>query len=667
MADSTVNPLVQKRVDNATKHMDRLAPLQQECWEFFRGNHYVYRNDDNKLIQLATTTSVRGKGKPAHRVRTTRNLFVPLVRQEVSYATQRIPSYEVVPSNTDPQTISAAKLSEKVALYLYDRVRVKQATEKVVTSALVADEGFAWPYWDSTAGPVVGEDPESGEVLHEGEVKIRTFTSGEVGWEPGVRFEDSRYWVIRQARSLTDLRSEPGVIKPEKLIADGTDRRIIGSGKPTDNTDLVIVTEYLERPNARNRRGARVTIANNREIKKPEAYPCLDEHGQVLDEPVLHKLTVIVDPDSDRDHGLVKFGLDAMRTFNDVTSKALEWKNLALNPQVVGPIGTAQQMKLTDVPGAIFEAARPDLIKWREVPAIPGELFELMDRAKSDLAFIFSQNDIPTQVEAGRAIQALLERDQNSRAAFTSNLAEFHGRLMRHMLYLVARHYTEERLLRIKGQFGWETIEGFRGADLKSQVDVRVFPSSLEPRTKASITQQVLGYADRGWISPQQAMAAINGGTAEKLIESYELDVARANRVLQRIVKDPDAVLQSGEPVDPAAPIEQLIAAQPWMPRPFDNIDIHLSVCADFMKTETYDMAEENVRTMLDLYYQGLEFLKAQKDAQAAMQQTMMAEQQGEMNAAKPQGATPMPDMPGGSLGPNALENTPEEGGGLAA
>lgn len=648
MADSPLNPLVKKRVDNATRHMDRLAPLQQECWEFFRGNHYVYRNDDNKLIQLATTTSVRGKGKPAHRVRTTRNLFVPLVRQEVSYATQRIPSYEVVPSNTDPQTISAAKLSEKVALYLYDRVRVKDATEKVVTSALVADEGFAWPYWDSTAGPVVGEDPENpGQMLHEGEVKIRTFTSGEVGWEPGVRFEDSRYWVIRQARSLTDLRSEPGVIHPEKLTADGSDRMIIGSGKPTDNTDLVIVTEYLERPSSANRRGARIMVANNREIKKPEAYPCMDEKGQVLDEPVLHKLTVIVDPGSDRDHGLVKFGLDAMRTFNDVTSKALEWKNLALNPQVVGPIGTSQQMKLTDVPGAVFEAPRPDLIKWREVPPIPNELFELMDRAKSDLAFIFSQNDIPTQVEAGRAIQALLERDQNSRASFIANLAEFHGRLMRHMLYLVARHYTEERLLRIKGRFGWETIEGFRGADLKSQVDVRVFPSSLEPRTKASITTQVLGYADRGWISPQQAMAAINGGTAEKLIESYELDVSRANRVLQRIVKAPEEVLAGDTDL--------------WMPRPFDNIQIHKNVCEDFLKTETYDMAEDNVKEMLNLYYEGLLALEAQQQAQAAAQQSLQAEQQGMGNAAKPQGATPMPDMPGGSLGPNALSNTPDE------
>ena len=54
-------------------------------------------------------------------------------------------------------------------------------------------------------------------------------------------------------------------------------------------------------------------------------------------------------------------------------------------------------------------------------------------------------------------------------------------------------------------------------------------------RSRQQIREEVLAYADRGWVSPQVAMAAIQGGTAEKLIQGYELDVARANRIIQAI------------------------------------------------------------------------------------------------------------------------------------
>jgi hypothetical protein len=325
-----------------------------------------------------------------------------------------------------------------------------------------------------------------------------------------------------------------------------------------------------------------------------------------------------------------------------ITGNSVEWKNLALNPQVIGPVGTSQGMKLTDVPGAIFEFTRPELVKWREVPPIPPELFEIQDRARADMAFLFAQNDIPSQVESGKGIQALVERDRQARSLFVKRLATFHSKLMRHCLALVARHYTEPRLVKIKGHSGWDTIKNFRGADLRDQIDVRVYPSSIEPRTKQGITEQVLGYADRGWISPQQAMTAIDGGTAEKLIESYELDVARAHRVVERIFADAESMLE--EPVVEGE-------APSWMPRPFDRLEVHKGVLEDAMKTERFDLADDNVRVMLNLYYEGVQQLEAEQAAREAQMQTMMAESQGMQNAAKPQEAKPMPDMPNPEVG----------------
>jgi hypothetical protein len=175
---------------------------------------------------------------------------MPFVRQELSYVTQRVPGYQVVPTNTDPETVAAAKASEKVALFGYEKWGIKNASQQLVTSAIVADEAFAWPYWDEETGPVLGEDDEG--VLREGEVCIRTYTSNQVGWEPGVRFEDSRWWVIQQARPVDEVLEMTGCLVSE-LAADATDRTVIGSGMPTSNTKLVLVTEYLERPSKKHR------------------------------------------------------------------------------------------------------------------------------------------------------------------------------------------------------------------------------------------------------------------------------------------------------------------------------------------------------------------------------------------------------------------------------
>jgi hypothetical protein len=139
-----------------------------------------------------------------------------------------------------------------------------------VTGAIVADEAFAWPYWDDEPARFSARTSEG--VLHEGEVCVRTYTGNEVGWEPGVRFEDSRWWVIQQARPVDECPRDAGCLVSE-LAADATDRTVIGSGKPTSNTKLVLVREYLERPMPKHPKGRRVISANGKRIMPVEDYP----------------------------------------------------------------------------------------------------------------------------------------------------------------------------------------------------------------------------------------------------------------------------------------------------------------------------------------------------------------------------------------------------------
>jgi hypothetical protein len=97
------------------------------------------------------------------------------------------------------------------------------------------------------------------------------------------------------------------------------------------------------------------------------------------------------------------------------------------------------------------------------------------------------------------------------------------------------------------------------------------------------------------------------------------------------------------------------------MPRSVDNIAVHKRVVGDFMKTQDFFHAEAPVQEGVTTYLDGLEWLEQEQAAKAAMQQSMMAQQLGSANAARPQGPIPAPDMPGGST-PQPSEPVPALG-----
>lgn len=646
---------ITERITRGKDQIDLKASERNECLAFWRGDQYVYRNKEQWLVKQGVLLGEGGK--PRHRVRTTRNLIGPIVRQEVAYATQRVPSYQINPSTSDPDDVNAARVAQKVANYGFDAWNIRHATEQTVTYAVVADEGFAWPYWDSSVPPFVKD--ENGETVGLGDVRIEVLGPNEVGWEPGVKFEHARWYIVRRAMSIDRAMNLPGFIPGTKLTADASSEYVLGDQR--DKKHLVMVTDYLERPCAKYPEGRRYCIANGKVITPPEAYPFSDGVGGIVDEPVLHKLSYIIDPDSDRDQGLVRHLLDAQRTINDATNKQIEWKNLALMPQMIAPLGAfPKRQRITDQPGAVFVYNPVNGLKpeWKATPPIPGELSQLKQEALIDMQRIASQNDTPADA-SGRALSLLIERDNSARQAFIQRLAEFHSRLMRHCLTLVSQHYSEPRLIKINGKFGPESIQDFTGSQLRSQVDVTVFPESIEPRTRQALEQRVMAYADRGWVPPEKAMAAIEQGTAADLVDSYELDVARAHRVIQKILAGPQAFL--GEPLQPGPDGSDVPS---WMPRAgIDNLAVHRSIFQDFAKTQEFELAIDAVREAVLLYLQGLDWLEEQEQQKAMMQQAMAAQQLGMANAARPQDGKPMPDQNqqafGGEGMPPAPSNTP--------
>lgn len=665
---------IDKRLKRGRERLKQVTAPRKLCVEFTNGRQYGYLTEDELKVKQQSTVAISMGGlKPDHRVRLSHNQILPIVKAKVASACSQIPTYECTPSTDDPEDISAAKLAEKVVIAGYDLWRIKRASKALVWNALVTDEAFAMAYWDPTVGPYVeheitdeetGEpllDPKTGEPMRQsvgmGEIKVKVWSGLEVGWEPGVDFEDSRWWFIEHARPIEDVEREPGFVGG-KLSPDA--QTSPQPGKSPRGAKMVLVTEYLERPCAQYPSGRRFFSANGRVIFPEEPYPLRDAKGDVIDEPCIHQLSYDIDPSSDRDRGLVRNLIDVQREFNNGKNKIAEWMQHGLTPQLLVEEGSLTT-PVTDEPGAIIEYKPPmpgqKPPAFRETKGPPQELFQIASEAAEEMSSASHSFEIPAGIRSASALSAIYEKDQLAWQDFTTDLADVFSRLGRDCLTLAQLHYTEERLIQFRGRTGWENIANFKGADLRNQTDVRVPPGSLEPRTRASIEQRIMNIAQMfpGYFPPEVLLSALEGGTAEGLIEGYEEDVARANLIISQI--------RSGEfwnqPMRPVFPGEGGIAENPeteepepltevpgWMPRPFDNVAVHKAIFENFFKSDEWNYLDAETKEASMAYYQALLDIEARNAQRSAQLQTEQAQQLGAANAAKPGEPKLMPSLP---------------------
>ncbi len=683
---------VKDAIDRGRREMRRDAAKRDLCAMFERGEQYGYI-DAAGFLQRQATSLDPAAGKPRHRIRNTYNFIRPLIEDKISAATSRIPSYEVVASTSDPEDRSAAGTSRKVALYGYDKWMLRKVRQCVIKSAIAqGGDGFAFPHFDRDVGPYRAIDDGEGGVMvvGEGEVRVLYLGGNEVFWEPGVPFEHSPWYAVERARPIAEVRQMPGFCGGE-LTADAATADSALSRKQVTDSRLVLVTDYMERPCMKYPKGRRFIVANHKVIvdhrladpmgaSDVEPYPLRDQDGKILDEPCLHRLSYTIDPETDRDLGLVWQLIDAQRTIDDCINKLLEWKNRALNPQITAQINSLLDgIVPNDEPGFVYwtKPGQPPPT-WLDAPSIPRELFEIFGLMREAMQFFASYADAQaTSNVAAATVNAVQAQAQRRWESFLGDLAEFDSRLMRHCLMLVQRHYTEPRLVKINGWFGPEVIKDFMGSDLHGQVDVTVLPGSLTQLSKAEALNKVQFIAQTfpGYLSAEMALAYIDGGAASSLVRSYELDVSRVDHVIMSIRDGSIMEWQPREevdpatgqplrvpvapdpatgmvPVDPATGVEMTEVAQVpgWMPmRDVDNIAVWKRRLGDWMKTDDFEQMSPAQRAPAVMILTQLGKLEAEE---AARQAAMMQEQaagMGMSNATRPAGPKALPSTPDGA------------------
>lgn len=663
---------IKRCLDRGRNAMLRDASKRRLCMRFTRGDSYLYLDERGMMQSRATVTHVGGGGKPPHRSRKVYNFIGPIVEDKVSSATQRIPNYEIDPATTDPEDAGAAKISEKVSTYGYDQWRVRKASIDTVKTAIGGGgAAYAMPYFEGNVGPYSFVD---GKWVGQGDVRIKTFNGNEVYGEPGCDFDLSPWWCTEQAQPIDQVKEMPGYVGGP-LTPDASTSDIPNDRHPDEQ--MVMVVNYYERPCPKWPTGRWLTMANGRVIVDArlfdptaefpwQPYPLLDAEGEVLDEPLLHRLVYTHDPENDNDFGLTWQLIDFQRTLQDCLNKMIEYKNRGLNLQMLAPVNSLIDHP-DDVPNAIrYYRLSPngEQPKWEPAPdaQVLNALISIFNLALDQMHQVSAYEDIHADPNvAARTTAAVIERSIARWQVFLGDLAEWHSRLMRHCLLLVSRYYTEPRLIEVRGRMGWESIPDFKGAKLLGQTNVRVFPGSLEYLSRSQIMAKVQFYATMGWVNGQQAMMAIENGQAEYLTESHDLDVAKVNRIIRKIrdgsIMEMPTRVEMVDVADPATGVVQKVPHEvpAWMPSDFDDVPVWQQNLANWMKTEDYENSPPEAQEVARLMWQGLQEIERQQAERAAQQQLAQAQKIGMGNASKPQ----MPSLPSAN-GPQAPDAAPQ-------
>lgn len=665
-----IDPTVKRRVERGQDAFEiRHLARRKQNLEFARNNHFVtIAKDGKKLDHQDTVDRSRGGKKDDWRVRRSHDLLAPILKAKVSAVTQRIPGYEVLEGSSDPEDYSAARVAEKVLRGGYRLWGVREAFRRAIWNALVTEEAFLMPYFDTTIGPFIPDPEDPSKMIGMGEIRYAVYSGLEVVWEDGVQFEESPWYAIIHARSIEQIEADPDFLGG-KLSADAiSSPNFDKSGVVGANS--VMVTDYLERPCPKYPNGRRLTYANDREIFPPDDYPLRDKDGNVVDEPCLRRIAYAIDGGSERARGLVTSLIEVIRDYDFASNKMVEYLQLVMVPQLMGPEG-AFEGELNDEPGAYiglkeeaWEGGREP--KWREMPPAPQEFSTERDRAQALLGFLANDNLIPSQVEAAKAIDALGAKDALAWQDFVEDVEAVYAACAADSLVLAQRYYTDERMIRFRGRTGWESIPDFRGADIRGQTDVQIRPHSIEPLTRAVVEQRILNVVSMfpGYFPPEVVIAALSSGDFDRLNASYEEDEAQINYLISQIragtfwdlpprpalpqEQEPKLDPATGEPmIDPETGEPVMLTEIPgWMPRPFDGTAVWKYRLEAFMKSDEWRHLAPDVQRATALIYQAVIGIEQRNAAQALIAQNQMAAQLGAENAARPAQAKQMPSLP---------------------
>lgn len=582
---------------------------------FMEGNHYISYN--------SVTNSIERPPRKRGEVRATVNKINSSVRAIRNYCTRSLPKWEVVPADTDEETILAARREGKLLDFIYRKLHLETIIDGLVDNALLTSVGLVELGWDEKADGGLGEvsielhdpfnvwiDPDA--YVRYGKIQGRYIIKTIKRPQEAVK-ADERYDKTARRKVETD----------EELAASEMKARIIRKerGEVTNDIPSVSIREVFLYEDEENEEGGHIRLLTY-------------GGGQVLrDEALAEKefpiylMQIPLDPLKIYHNPWVSDAVPLNKLLDRTVSQKIMYVNQALVYRIIAERGHGVK-EIPNETGTVVEVNPNRKFEQMPMQALPSTVDSLSSEVGMYIEDILGSHDaalgrLPAGARSGKTLEALQAADSNNLQGIIQSLESFLSVIGKRILEIIAEKYTASRVIKIS-----EPEEG--------QEYLKVIGKGAKQRPKEAIVvtgeDEVivkigswLGYTREAQRDTLLQLATIGVIPAEEVLRQFEFPnveelsaKARSQRLEQHVLDAEIAGRTQGGAqggTQGGGPENQMVALADKentammngevLP-PTEGADMsHTQAHLDFIKTEMFATAPDGVKEAIARHAQG--------------------------------------------------------------
>lgn len=408
---------------------------------FMEGNHYIAYNPTTKSIERPP----RKRGE----VRATVNKINSSVRAIRNYCTRSQPKWEVVPFDTDEETIVAARRNGKLLDYIYRKLHLETIISSIVDNAMLTSVGWVELGWDENASGGMGEvfvelhdpfnvwlDPDA--YVRYGKVRGRYIIKTIKRPLEAVK-ADERYDKTARNKVETD----------EELAVSDMKARIIRKerGEITNDIPSVSIREVFLYEDEENEEGGNVRLLTygGGQVLRDEALP--DK------EFPLYLMQIPLDPLKIYHNPWVSDAIPLNKLLDRTLSQKIMYINQALVYRIIAEKGHGVK-EMSNEMGSIIEVNVGRKFEQMNMHSLPNTLDSLSSEVGMYIEDILGSHDaalgrLPAGARSGRTLEALQAADSNNLEGIIQSLESFLSVVGKRILEIIADKYTASRVIKV--------------------------------------------------------------------------------------------------------------------------------------------------------------------------------------------------------------------------
>lgn len=583
-------PTASKIVDMWQDADRYLVKERRDYWmnaSYYVSHQWIWWDSSRNSVQELSYANEAEKGS-----RITVDKYGPRTRSLLARLTRAELMWEVQPGGMDDSSMRRQRLQEQLLIGEQRHNNWEDVREMCLLQTLFGGSAAICVDWDPDKGEDYLLDAISQISVPLGGIRLTPVGINEFTLEPGsLNAADARWWIRctslppEQVQERYNLEEIPKADSEAMLSA--RHRSLLRNRPGGDPPKTTLVYIYYERPTNRGP-GCVVHVVNGEIVLLEEEWPFPFKH---LNISVFRQNKI---PNSWVGHTLLTPARDVQYAYNRARSTILEHMRKAANARMMVPSGSVDDAdSLTIDPADVLEynseIGEPH---WQTAPEVPRWISNEAQFLEAELDDIFhthqtSRGEAPGDRNSGLALALLAEKDDTPLGPMAKDQSLGWGKIaeMTLSLYRMNAESTGiNRKVMLLTEQGVPHEIQWSAKDIDEKPTVIVPLDATMPRSKLATQSMITQLA-------QQFPLVFQNVSAKSLTRMLDLP-------------DPKQFLSQMDPDVAKAEWENglLMQGVPVIPEDFDVHDAHVNIHNTQRKSPAYELADPQVKQMLDLH-----------------------------------------------------------------